>query len=305
MRLRPLGIISSILLLPCSAILPLAAQASDSPNDCSSCQVQGPAGTETAEKLASDGIFLELGESLPPESDSIENAGKIGYDTSCWETKSVAYCKDSKKRLVEFKLTNRGSPRTVPYGTREFDSAYREFAFSFRQRAKQDMKLSVTEFSIPGAPISHTEMNTSFYFFPRKVLPSVKENGDKLVVSLPTGEEVLFDAKTKEIIGGALKEDGPMDNSPDRHKRKFAAISYHGKGVVIRADQRGELPEHDMVWGNTKNAVISHKGKQCRVRAKDLWNQKDSETAYFLFPTDEEFAQKILIGKCGWKGPFF
>ncbi|MDX1654245.1 MAG: hypothetical protein R3310_03415 [Candidatus Competibacteraceae bacterium] len=211
----------------------------------------------------------------------------------------------SGDKIIGFSLTNTGSDRVNPTGPRMAGGVpKREYRFRFRQRARQNIFLQVHEFAIPNGRDSETSMYSSLYFFPRKVLPSVRLlEGQGIEVTLPTGEKVVFDQDTKEIIKGVLDEYAPIDTSPNRHARHFARVAYRGKGVLIRINQRGETPETEYIWGRSvaKFAEISYRGRSCKVRANKLWYQdQDRGSPYFLYPTDEEFRDKILIPECGW-----
>ena len=47
-------------------------------------------------------------------------------------------------------------------------------------------------------------MNSLMHFFPRSYLPAIANAGERNIVTLPTGEEVEFNAVTKEILGGSV-----------------------------------------------------------------------------------------------------
>lgn len=147
-------------------------------------------------------------------------------------------------------------------------------------------------------------MRTSIYFFPRRVIPTLSliENDsgrDVLELELPTGELVCFDRENKEIIGGVLHEDAPMDTNPDRHNRRFAKISYTGGGITIRVDQRGSTLEKAVVCRQKKMATISFGSRSCKMSPVQLWEQ-DSGWFDFMFPTDD-LLYKFLRESCGWK----
>src|SRR5690606_12207403 len=105
-----------------------------------------------------------------------------------------------------FSITNKGPNKIVPTHWE------RSFKFEFPDQAKQLMKLSVEHNSNhPDAKVSATHMLSSFYFFPRNEIPRMEEvEGNRIKMTLPTGEEVFFDKTTKEIVGGVLEE-GPVD----------------------------------------------------------------------------------------------
>lgn len=205
---------------------------------------------------------------------------------------------EQEKKIYGFLINNSGSDFINPRG-KDIDS-HRTYNFSYQESARQQIKLTIEEIANPMGRISHWHMLSSFYFIPRKVLPyiNIDENLKIATVTLPTLEKVVFDLETKEIISGVLTEK-PIDYSENRHKRKFPQINYAGSGYMIRVNQRGEVPEADMVWGIKKYATISKFGKSCRVRAHELWDQTGGDSSRFLFkfPKDEDFYQ-FIAKKC-------
>ncbi|MEZ5582697.1 MAG: hypothetical protein R3F37_07965 [Candidatus Competibacteraceae bacterium] len=245
--------------------------------------------------------------SLLPSADALRQPQKV-TPLSVKSQRDVNLIYDKTANMIGFSFANIGSPKINPYGSRSAASVpRREFAFKFRQRARQGIHMEVYEFAIPDGRDSHTAMHSSLYFFPRRVLPSFnfEEGGKHLKVMLPTGEPVIFDGATKEIVAGALREDGPIDRNRNRRAREFAKLSYRGPGVVVRIDQRGEVPESEYLWGKQvpKYAVIENGARTCKVRANKLWYQGNGKGSnYFLYSTDEDFRRKILVGECGWQG---
>jgi len=250
----------------------------------------------------------------PPERDALSPQGRListPRSASIGDSISFAGVRGGES-IEEFSFVNRYSPRVNPQGRGWQGGPRRHYTFRFPEKARQQIHMAVFDWSDPpsgrdsdGSMISH------FYFFPRKVVPSIQvvRDGRALEVTLPTGETVLFDKATKEIISGPLVETGPIDTSPNRHGRDFARIDYTGFGTVVRIDQRGESPEEERPWGMAvdKFAVIKNQGRTCRVRPGELWyqpnrrgNNEDSRF-YFLFSTDAAFYQTILAGKCGWR----
>jgi hypothetical protein len=165
--------------------------------------------------------------------------------------------------------------------------------------ARQGIDLYIEESSNPQGEDSKYSMETVISFFPRRYLPAIRESAqsDALEVILPTGESMLVDRKTKEIIGGVLTETGPIDLSTDRIKRRFPQLSYSGKGVMVRVDQRAEDPRGAVVWGVKKQARITYLNKQCTVSPAELWDQNSGFAS--LFPTDDAFFQ-FLMKRCKW-----
>ena len=182
----------------------------------------------------------------------------------------------------------------------------RLWLFDMPERARQAMTVHIQDdFGNPTVGDSARLLETSLYFFPRKVLPAITSDNGVMTAILPTGEEVQFDANSKSIIGGVLKETAPLDMTFDRSKRKFAQLSYSGEGIMIRADRRSGTPESVFntpynINEDIKNATVTFKGKTCKVPKALIWEQDENRANYFLYPTDEEFYDKVLKVKCGW-----
>jgi hypothetical protein len=224
-----------------------------------------------------------------PALDSTDNS--ITYDATLSRSGAPygSIC-NSAHLNTGFEFTNIGGnaiiPAIVPTVNDENFSPSRDFRFVYKDRARQNMGMEIvdhpTNFSSQG-------MYSELFFFPRVVLPAIlypesnsSETSYKVV--LPNREEVIFDRATNTIVGGVLKEDGPIDLGPDRFTRKFANISYHGSGLYFRVDKRG---------GEARGAgVIAsiHQGTRvCHVSTAKLFNQAEGGGLVFLFPTDEAF----------------
>lgn len=226
------------------------------------------------------------------------------YSKQCY----INVKKNGDGKLVEMNFENDTknaiNPRTAPEGST------RSFYFQFDGREKQDMNLHITENSGLTGKLSHDLLETKIIFVPRRVVPYMDMNHDQvncaMKVILPTNEYILFDALTKEIIGGVLEE-APMDMTESRHHREFAGIEYTGNGIMIRADRRAGTPEHTYgvsynVNEKIKDAVITHKGKECVVNKKLIWEntQDPNATAYFKYATDQDFLDTVINPVCGW-----
>src|SRR5215467_13006236 len=147
-------------------------------------------------------------------------------------------------------------------------------------------------------------MSSVMHFFPRNHLPAIVNLGGRIIVTLPTGEEVEFDAKSHEVLGGVFSE-APVDLNPDKTTRKFPAIAYTGKGILVRANSRGTDPRIGTTALITTGspAADCEKGTgcdRCEVPSKELWDQKGA--VRFKFSTDEEFA-RYLVTRCGFALP--
>lgn len=211
-------------------------------------------------------------------------------------------------KVVGFALSNDTenaiNPRSAPHGSS------RDYRFEMEERSKQNLHLSITENSGLTSRMSHDFLETTIVFVPRKVVPYMKSDEQNGIcvrkVALPTDEIVIFDAITKEIIGGVLKE-SPMDMTESRHHREFAGLEYTGRGIMIRADRRSGTPEHEYnvsynVNERIKEATLTRKGKTCHVPKKLIWkNTEDPDkNAYFIYETDQEFLDKVVNPVCGW-----
>lgn len=176
----------------------------------------------------------------------------------------------------------------------------RSFDFNFTSRARQDIYVDITD--APTDRLSEL-MSSYFYFFPRKYIPAIKVIDDKFIVTLPTGEEVLFSSVSKEIVGGVLKEGLPIDQGPDRFKRKFPDIKYSGTGVMLRADRRGEDPRIISSGAIPTAKAIKVSGDncsqvkpcECLIPKNKLWEQGGQ--VHFLFKSDDEF-NNFLKSQC-------
>jgi len=223
---------------------------------------------------------------------------------------------DKKSNQVNgFSLINKSSPRINPNSIGGTPS--REYVFEFYDRARQQILLRISDDTIRGGKITHSLMHSNFYFFPRKYLPSMKvkqncstkPNNVKhhsltcIEIMLPTGEKVVFDGKTKEVVAGVLEEVLPIDETINRHNRRFSDIKYKGDYIFMRVDQRGETPENASPWGIKMNkfAHIYYKDKNCKIKVQELFHQGSDSSNYFLYPTDEKFYNEVLNKKCNFK----
>jgi hypothetical protein len=215
--------------------------------------------------------------------------------------------KNTRQQIVGFEFSNRGGNRVLP---RRYDIAKnllytRDFQFRFDDRARQDIHFAVTDW----APASNRQfklselMNSVMLFFPRNYLPAIVSSGGRYIVTLPTGEQVEFDAASREIVGGVLSE-GPVDLSSNRGTRKFPAVAYTGKGVSVRVDARGADPRiatTATVTNGSENGCGQRAGcNQCQVPAEELWQQ--TGPVRFRFSSDAEFDRYLRV-RCGFGLP--
>jgi hypothetical protein len=242
-------------------------------------------------------------------------SSKIAYDTLLMERASHAsnqagwqYRKDRQSQIVGFEFSNRGGNRILPprYDIGKNLLFTRDFQFRFDDRARQDIQLFISDW----APSRDKQfrlselMNSVLHFFPRNYLPAILGSNGRYVVTLPTGEQVEFDAKTREILGGVFSETA-VDLNPDRAARKFPGVSYAGTGVVVRANARGTDPRIGSIATITTGTPLPDCDKgtacnQCQVPSKELWHQNGA--VRFKFSTDQEF-DRYLLSRCGFGIP--
>lgn len=247
-----------------------------------------------------------------PEKDAASSGTK--YDTivsvrTAGLAQAWQFRQNPQGKIVGFEFSNRGGNRILPqfYNIEKNLFFTRDFQFRFDDRARQDIHLWIVDW----APSRDRQfrlselMNSVMLFFPRVFVPAISGAGMRSVVTLPTGEEVHFDARTHEIVGGVLSE-GAVDLNPDKAARRFARVQYQGRGVVVRADARGADPRLGATATITATAAAGCEGtgcqSSCRVPARELWEQNGA--ARFKFSTDESF-DRYLAARCGFVVPKF
>lgn len=194
------------------------------------------------------------------------------------------------KYFQGYSMQNQGPNVVVTTTPADFNYAYRHFSFVTTDHSRRDNYLWITDYNGSGSISDLYE--TMLVFLPRENQMHVEENGDNLLVTLNTGEEVVFSKEQIMLTGGVLEEK-PLDLNPDRTKRKFAQLSYHGKGLMIRSDARGADPRL------AKVVQVTRKGhKSCTVAASEFWTQEGFPK--FKYVTDEE-AYEVIKQKCGQK----
>ncbi|HXV84158.1 MAG TPA: hypothetical protein VEG60_30265 [Candidatus Binatia bacterium] len=238
-------------------------------------------------------------------------SARIAYDTLLMERPPQAgwqYRQDRKNQIVGFEFSNRGGNRILPprYDIGKNLLFTRDFQFRFDDRARQDIQLFVSDWAAARDKQFRLSeiMNSVLHFFPRNYLPAISTSGARYVVTLPTGEQVEFDAQSREILSGAFSETA-VDLNPDRAARQFPGVHYLGKGVLVRANARGTDPRIGTTATITTGTTGSdcEKGmdcNQCQVPSKELWHQNGA--VRFKFSTDEEF-DRYLLARCGFGIP--
>lgn len=209
----------------------------------------------SAAPVVNAGVWVALAEQAAPARDEIRELYRYGGGLRYTKNPELIYRfyePGDRQQIIGFTITNSGSKRVNPKGLKRHD-AKRTYDFLFADRAREDIHVMVSDDVGVSGRYSHDNMFRELHFFPRNQLPTITkiDAGKRLKVLLPTGEAVFFDAWSKEIVGGVLKERA-MDTRKDRHARANPGIDYIGKNLVITVAQRGEAPRRAKVWGKVK-----------------------------------------------------
>jgi len=250
----------------------------------------------------------QLAKDSLPERDLVRDVFRYDRSITIGRIPGVrlyTYEPDGSERVVGFALTDKGSKRINPRGLKG-SGAKREFLFQFPDRAREETALLVSDDVRLSKRYSHDNMFREIHFFPRRQLPTLQRNGKRFEVHLPTGEPVLFDASTAEVVGGVLAEK-PIDFNRNRHARKNPRISYKGKGLMITVAQRGEAPRRAKVWGRKKRAEIRYPAryaKACYMSPALLWDQRpkkgDSDPRLTWRLKNDDAVYRVVEKQCGW-----
>ncbi len=207
----------------------------------------------------------------------------------------------------EFSFVNVGINKIV-----KRSSSSRAFNFEYPEHARQNIAMQIDD-----APneVESDGLHSYFMFFPRTQLPILEQKEKTLVVTLPTGERVIFDKESKVIISGVFEE-GAVDGHSNRFKRSYAQLKYTGRGVVLRTNATGSSPQFtqhktkqiDMVFGSQGSddvlIINGTTGEKCIRPKEDFWDNLDVAPIEFKFPTDEEF-EIYLQNNCSFGLPKF
>lgn len=197
-----------------------------------------------------------------------------------------------------FSFTNTGENKIVP---KSGFGVGRSYEFMFEDFARSDLSLLVWD--MPDEVESHGHLKMMM-FFPREILPAIRyesvEQKDLMIVTLPTREEVVFDANTREVISGVFKESPIAQDSEGNGLNP--SVVYTGKGVAVEADRLNDYPVGISKSGKNNTATITKAGfKPCKIPAKNLWYTDNNKGGNVFFNkdyvTDEAF-DKLLKKKC-------
>lgn len=256
-----------------------------------------------------DGLAM-LAQPAEPERDGIRERHR--YDRSIRATeidglRYFFYDPDRQRSVVGFAFQNTGSPKVNPVGLRK-RGARREYAFMFADRARENIHLAINDDVKLSGRFSHDNMFRELHFFPRRQLPTLTVDNTRglLRVTLPTGEPVLFDQDSMELVGGALRE-SPIDFNRSRHQRRNPQVRYQGEYLAITVAQRGEAPRRAKVWGQKKLAEVHYPAKYskaCRLSPGHIWDQRpkpgdNDPKLHMLHKTDAQLFA-VIEKRCGW-----
>lgn len=254
------------------------------------------------EKVMSPEIVLKM--TIEPLKNELELKKDVAYQSI-----NLGYGRNSNTPTDGFEFENSGDNRIVD--SAKHPERQREFKFSYPEQARQNLEMWFADY--PSDRDSES-LHSIFMVFPRKQLFLVEELTGSMDVTLPTGEKMIFRKDTKEIVGGVFTE-GPMDKFEiPRGKRSYMDLKYQGKGVILRANGRGQMPQLgqfeankiDLEYGNTGSVDVliinGSTGQRCRRPKVDFWEPIDVSPIEFKYPTDEEF-DAYLKKNCGFGLP--
>ncbi len=212
------------------------------------------------------------------------------------------YCSDqydnNEEQMKSFKFINEGENRIVQ---KSGIGIGREFEFLFQGFARSDLGLLVWD--TPDETISHGHLKLMM-FFPRLIIPAIRyisdSKKDLVIVTLPNKEEVIFNGKSKEVVGGVLLEEPiKQDNEGNAFNPD---LKYTGSGVVVEADRLNDYPVGLAAQSKMNYATVRKKGfKDCKILVKDLWYTDENKGGNIFFNkkyvTDAAF-DKLIKQRC-------
>ena len=166
--------------------------------------------------------------------------------------------------------------------------ASRTIEFISKDKAINETYVYLTD--VAGGPDSH-DVKSVMVLLPRKVSPKTEVVGDDVIVTLTTGEKVVFDKKSNAIKSVAIKE-GAIDLTTDRFKRTPPNVHYNGSGISIRVDHRFEYPTQ-----GAATAEIRQGNRVCKVPRAKIWDKGGN-----LISTNDQALLNVVNSSCPGKG---
>ncbi len=216
-----------------------------------------------------------------------------------WDVCSILF-NNKEEQERSFVFTNVGENKIVP---KSGWGVGRRFEFMFEDFARSDLSLLLWD--MPDEVESHGHLKMMM-FFPREVMPAIRyesdETRDIIIVTLPTREEVIFNGKTYEVIGGVFSE-SPMKQDQNGNSLN-PGITYTGSHVVVEANRLNDYPVGVAKNGKNNIATIKKAGyKNCKIPASQLWYTDTTKNDNVLFNkqyvTDAAF-DALIKKKCGF-----
>ncbi len=175
----------------------------------------------------------------------------------------------------------------------------RSFEFMFEDLARSDLGLLVWD--SPDEYESHGHLKLMM-FFPRKYMFRANyisnENVDHVIITLPTGEDVVFNGKTYEIVSGVLSE-SPITSDEEGNALE-PKVNYTGSGVVLWAHKLNNYPVGHNDSAKKDKAFFYKKGFPiCTINSSDLWhtNSDKNENVMFRSEYSTDLALDIYLKK--------
>ena len=249
---------------------------------------RGPASVEEFETEKDELLDLSF-YSIDPVSDKPESSEyRNGAPFMQFHIKDGA---EKKPTGFEFTMTGPNPLAGAPLATgcEPECQTLRRWQFMNKKGSLRETFLVITDDA--GSGFLSQQMESVVVLLPRLNRPYINSTAKEFQITLPTGEKVVFDKETKLLKRGVFKE-GIIDLNPNRHERKFAPLTYTGRGIMIRSDKRGGDPRVD-----AQKSIVTQNGKQCEIQNKDLWNENSAD---FKFSDDLKLIQYIN-SKCGGK----
>ena len=265
---------------------------------------------EEKPQVARFSALAMLGRRADPERDGIRDSFRYDRSIGVTEVDGLRYYfykPGAQRAIVGFSFLNEGSKRINPAGLKR-KGPRREYAFLFADRARENIHLAINDDVKLSGRFSHDNMFRELHFFPRRQLPSleVDDARDRITVTLPTGEPVVFDRASREVVAGVLDEH-PIDFNPSRHLRRNPDVRYAGDFIAITVAQRGEAPRRAKVWGQKKQAEIHYPAKNpkpCRVSPGLIWDQRpkpgDTDPKLTMLHETDASLFDMIEQQCRW-----